>query len=262
MRLIMIYNVLDHGSVELIGKMLSVDEDKNHAQSLDEMCVENARVSYGTGLKGEEKDRKLLHYLLEHEHLTPLESATLKFEIKLPLFCMQQFLRHRWSSFNQISGRYTEEISEEFYVPEKFRAQDTKNKQGSTDTDLSEHYCEVWPLRLDFPLDIAKINDEAKANIKQVYTQLLLTQQEMYRRLIENGVAKELARGVLGTAFYTKFVWTVNARSLINFLILRLDAHAQWEIQQYARVIAIILKHEMPWTYESLTKLFPNTPWP
>ncbi len=248
--------VLDKGYIELIGKMISTTEDKSYAQTLDEMCVENARVSFGTGLKGEEKDRKLLHYLLEHEHLTPFESAVFKFEIKLPLFIMQQFLRHRWSSFNQVSGRYTEEISEEFYVPDKFRAQDTKNKQGSTDIDLSSN--EITSTSYFFN----RHDSSEVETIRDAYIGNLEFQQYTYRQLIKEGIAKELARGILGTAFYTKFVWTVNARSLINFLILRLDSHAQWEIREYAKAVANIVKQEMPWTYESLMKLFPNTPWP
>lgn len=246
------YKVLDHGYVKLTHKMVDENIDQESKQSLDQMVVAAARVSYGGDLKGEEKDRKLLHYLLEHEHLTPLESAVLRFEIKLPIFCMRQWIRHRWSSFNEISGRYTEEISEEFYVPDKFRAQDIKNKQGSLNNDLSTNtVIDVFGMKYNEPITI----------VCDGYITMLQNQQELYKSMIAAGVAKELARGILGTAFYTKFVWTVNARSLINFLILRLDPHAQWEIQEYAKVISQILKQEMKWTYDSLRKLFPNTNW-
>jgi len=85
--------VLDHGYIKLIGTMIAESEDKSCAQTLDEMAVEAARVSYGGGLKGPEKDRKLLHYLIEHEHGTPLESAVMKFEVKCPIFVQRQWIR-------------------------------------------------------------------------------------------------------------------------------------------------------------------------
>lgn len=236
--------VLDKGYVKLTGTLLSADDDKECAKTLDEMVVETARVSYGSGLKGPEKDRKLLHYLLEHEHGTPFESAVFRFEVKLPIFCMRQWIRHRWSSYNEISGRYTDEISEDYYVPDILRGQDTKNKQGSTALNLNE---------------VTVKTSDRVGNARPIYVATLIQQQAAYEALVKSGVAKEQARGVLGTAFYTKFVWTVNARSLINFLLLRCESHAQWEMQQYARAVLEIFKARMPWTYDSMVKLFPST---
>lgn len=233
--------VLDHGYIKLTHKMVDENDDKQFAQTLDQMVVAAARVSYGGDLKGDDKDKKLLHYLIEHEHGSPLESAVFRFEIKLPIFVMRQWIRHRWASYNEISGRYTEEVSNEYYVPEVFRAQDTKNKQGSTEEDLG---CEHVPY------------SEFGWTNRDAYENALGIQKDIYQELIKGGIAKELARGVLGTAFYTKFVWTVNARSLMNFLILRCDSHAQWEIRQYANVILDMLKQEMPWTHEALIKYF------
>jgi len=244
--------VLDHGYVKLIGTMMSENDLKDCAQSLDEMVVEAARVSYGGGLKGPEKDKKLLHYLLEHEHGTPFESAVFKFEVKCPMFVMRQWVRHRWGSFNEVSGRYTEQISEEYYIPKKFRAQDTKNRQGSIDEDLRDKptttYLDPNPNSTDPPCTIA-----------EVYELVNNFSRRTYENMIKAGVAKELARGVLGTAFYTQFVWTVNARSLMNFLILRCDSLAQWEIRQYAFVLLEMFKEKMPWAHESLLKLFPSS---
>lgn len=246
--------VLDHGYVELIGTMVSESDDKNCAQTLDEMVVEAARVSYGGGLKGPEKDRKLLHYLLEHEHGTPFESAVFKFEVKCPIFVMRQWIRHRWGSFNEISGRYTDQIALDYYTPEKFRAQDTKNRQGSTDEDRGQ----VLTYPAGFGGSVPSPNDSMKT-VREFYKEVQQYTQDAYNLFIQAGVAKELARGVLGTAFYTQFVWTVNARSLMNFFILRCEKHAQWEIRQYAFALLRIFQEKMPNTYESLFNLFPSS---
>lgn len=241
--------VLDHGYIKLIGTMISESDDKACAQSLDEMVVEAARVSYGGGMKGEEKDRKLLHYLMEHEHGTPFEMVTFKFEVKCPMFIGEQWLRHRWSSFNKISGRYTEEVAVEYYTPEKFRGQDIKNKQGSVDKDLGKEPTTAYPDE----------TSNSPATIEELYNLAMGTQIQAYKNMVRVGVAKEIARGVLGAAFYTKFVWSVNARSLMNFLILRCESHAQWEIRQYANVLLTIFKEKMPWTADSMVRLFPTS---
>jgi thymidylate synthase (FAD) len=244
--------VLDKGYVELTGKLLSTSDDPLCAQTMDEMVVEAARVSFGQGLKGPEKDKKLLHYLIEHEHGTPFESVVFKFEIKCPIFTSRQIFRHRWGSFNEISGRYTDDIADDFYIPEVFRAQDIKNRQGSTDEDLSNVL--VQSIGTFF-------NDHdhtEEYTLKNEYIRMLQHQQETYYRFLHAGLSKELARGILGTDFYTKFIWAINARSLMNFLILRCESHAQWEIQQYANAILNIFKQEMPQTNEGLMKYFPS----
>jgi len=241
-------NVLDKGYVELTGTMISESDDPTCAQTLDQMVVEAARVSYGQGLKGEEQDKKLLRYLIEHEHGTPFESPTFKFEVKCPIYVQRQWRTHRWGSFNEISGRYTENISDDFYVPKVFRGQDMKNKQGSLDNvDLSNNKVDV---------NIPSVIKHTE-NVKQFYINSLMTQQYEYDKLINVGVAKEVARGVLGTAFYTQFVWIVNSRSLSNFIILRCEEHAQWEIRQYAKILSQIFQEKMPQTHEILKKIYP-----
>jgi thymidylate synthase (FAD) len=247
--------ILDHGYIELTGTMISESEDKECAQSLDQMVVEAARVSYGGGLKGEEKDRKLLHYLLEHEHGTPFESPTFKFEVKLPIYVMRQWRTHRWGSFNEISGRYTEELAEDYYTPEIFRIQDDKNRQGSKYIDVGDKMLDTGIS----PLLFMEAELQEGYSMRGAYKALMENERAIYEGFLEAGLAKELARGVLGTAFYTRFIWTVNARSIMNFLILRCEKHAQWEIQQYAQGILHIFKEKMPWTAESMIKLFPSS---
>lgn len=134
------------------------------------------------------------------------------------------------NSYNEVSARYTE-VREEFYVPAEFRVQDKINRQGSVKSGT---------------LDNKQLLD--------IYTKSLDASYAAYRSLLENGVAREMARMALPVAQYTQFHWTVNARSLMNFLSLRMDSHAQLEIREYADAIAEIFKARMPWTWEAFIK--------
>ncbi len=209
------YHVLDQGVIRLVDFMGG-----------DNAVVQAARVSFGQGTKGEEKDRRLIHYLIRNAHETPFEQAIFKFHVKCPIFVARQWFRHRWASYNEISGRYTE-MTYHFYLPEKFRTQEKKNYQYS---DLDDAVSQKWNRRLE-----------------QFYRETYL----LYEEMLADGVAKEQARIVLPLALYTQFYWAVNARSLMNFLKLRTDVHAQYEIRVYANVIAEIFKEKMPWTYEA-----------
>jgi thymidylate synthase (FAD) len=205
--------VLDKGFVRLVDFMGG-----------DGAVVQSARVSYGGGSKGDEKDRKLLNFLMKNHHETPFEHAVFKFHIKCPIFVARQWFRHRMASYNEISGRYTE-FKEEFYVPAALRAQDVKNKQGSVAT--------------------AALNEPAlKAVFEKAHEQAF----DAYQELIKGGVARELARNVLPVSTYTQFYFTVNARSLMNFLKLRTGEGAQWEIRQFAEAILVMFERKMPWT--------------
>jgi thymidylate synthase (FAD) len=206
--------VLDKGFVRLVDMMGS-----------DLAVVEAARVSYGSGSKGEEKDRKLISYLLKHQHATPFEHAVFKFHVSCPIFVMRQWIRHRTGSFNEISARYTE-VKDEFYLPETLRAPDLKNKQSS---QAAPH------------IDQAKCLSLLEKSQRQAY--------EVYQQLIKEGVARELARTVLPVSQYTQFYWTVNARNLMHFIDLRADAPAQWEIQRYAEALSKFYAAKMPWTW-------------
>lgn len=212
--------VLDKGFVRLID-MLG-----------DDMApVQAARVSYGKGLTTEGRDKKLLFYLMEHGHHSPFEHVAFKFHIKLPIFVMRQLVRHRIASINERSGRYTE-FTEDWFVPGQIRIPEEVNKQGSVPTN-------------DEVLN-KKAKDLIESTIEATY--------ESYKKLLDMGVAREMARIVLPTSMYTEFYWTINVRSLMNFLTLRADSHAQAEIQEYALAIASIFEEKCPITYEAFLK--------
>lgn len=212
------YQVLDHGVLRLV-EMLGGDT----------AVVQAARVSFGKGSKGEEKDRLLIDYLMEHNHHTPFEHAVFKFHVKCPIFVARQWFRHRWSSFNEISGRYTE-MKDELYCPAEWRTQkDLNYKFDNLPGSLSE---------------------ELSMKLKEMYGKVYA----LYEEFLAQGVAREQARIILPLSLYTQFYWTVNARSLINFLMLRLDEHAQYEIRVYAQKINEMFKEKMPWSHEAFMK--------
>lgn len=209
--------VLDKGFVRLIDMMGD-----------DLSAVRSARVSYGKELTTPERDRKLIEYLMKHGHETPFEHIVFTFHVKCPIFVARQWFRHRIASYNEISGRYTK-LKDEFYIPDKIRIPDEKDRQKSIPND-------------------GKV-DEEKA--KKLMIESFESSYRIYQKLLEMGLAREMARIVLPLSIYTEFYWTVNARSLMNFLNLRADSHAQWEIQQYALAIASIFEEKCPWTFNA-----------
>jgi thymidylate synthase (FAD) len=209
-------HVLDKGFVQLVDFMGG-----------DLAVVRGARVSFGQETKGDERDRKLINYLMKHEHGTPFEMAIFKFHIKAPIFVARQWFRHRIGSYNEISYRYVE-VKDEFYVPQELRAQDAKNKQASFSGYFSPEQ-----------------NEEGRALIEAANA----SAYEKYQQLLNMGVAREVARIVLPVSMYTQFYVAYNARSLMNFVRLRLGEGAQYEIKQYAEAMNQIFKDKMPWTY-------------
>lgn len=210
--------VLDFGFVRLVDFMGG-----------DLAVVQAARVSFGKSVNDDERDRKLVHFLLANHHETPFEHSVFKFHIKCPIFVARQWFRHRMASYNEISGRYTA-MREEFHLPENLRTQKSRNYQ--------------------YELLEPRTNDALKEKITAFYE----SSYALYQELLTSGVAKEHARLVLPLSLFTQFYWTVNARSLQNFLYLRLEEHAQMEIRQYANAIAEIYLEKMPWTYEAFHK--------
>jgi thymidylate synthase (FAD) len=210
--------VLDKGFVRLVDFMGG-----------DLAVVQGARVSFGQESKGDERDRKLINYLMKHEHGTPFEMAVFKFHVKAPIFVARQWFRHRIGSYNEISYRYVE-VKDEFYVPKEMRAQDAKNKQAS----FSGYFT-------------AEQNKEGQALIEAAHE----SAYEKYQQLLNMGVAREVARIVLPVSMYTQFYVTYNARSLMNFVRLRSGEGAQYEIKQYAEAMNHIFKDKMPWTYSA-----------
>lgn len=215
-----IIEVLDKGFVKLVDFMGS-----------DLRAVNSARVSFGGKSKGEEKDKLLIQYLVENEHHSPFEHCYFQFHIKCPIFVARQWMRHRICSYNEISARYTE-VKDEFYIPSEFRVQDFANRQGS----------------------VASKDLDNKA-LLDIYKQSIESSYQAYKKLLEAGVAREMARCVLPVSQYTQFYWTVNARSLLNFIKLRADAHAQYEIRVYAQAIKKMFKEKLPWTWQAFENL-------
>ncbi len=171
-----------------------------------------ARVSYGR-VSGEmsERDRKLISFLMEHNHSSPFEHNQLSFRIKAPIFVARQWMRHRMNSYNEISYRYVK-VATEFYIPQKWRLQDEQNKQSS----------------------FGAFED---AKLVEIYKKALDVSYEQYTTLLEAGVCREQARAVLPVATYTEYIYTCNLRSLMNFLQLRLGHGAQSEIRDYAKAL-------------------------
>ena len=198
-------NVLDHGFVRLVDVMGD-----------DSSIVQAARVSYGAGTKTVREDVMLIDYLMRNKHLSPFEMAEVKIHVKAPIFVARQWVRHRTASWNEMSARYSE-MREEFYVPEPeaIRRQSATNKQAGGE-----------------PLNLARAQAVAIA-IQGAGTHAFW----VYKDLLDKGVARELARMVLPVNLYTEWYWKVNLRNLLHFLELRLDPHAQEEIQEYARAI-------------------------
>jgi thymidylate synthase (FAD) len=196
----------------------------------DTGITNSARVSFGKRITEiEDKDRKLLKYLLENEHLSPFEHNSLTFLVKAPLFVARQWFRHRIASFNEISGRYVE-VKEEFYIPQKFRKQSTNNRQASVEGEMAED-------------DLLRNEQTAYA-----YKIALTSAYETYEILLRRGVCREQARAVLPLATYTEFYFTCNLRALLHFIKLRDHENAQWEIQRYAKIMKEIAKEIFPET--------------
>ncbi len=187
-------------------------------------AVNAARVSFGKyKTEFDEKDATLLNFLIDEQHFAPLEHITLTFLVHCPLFVRGQWHRHRTFSYNEVSRRYTE-VDIELYTPEFYRTQSKDNKQASIDNDIIEY------------------NEAAKMTMKQANEQAL----QHYNYLLSMGVCREQARTVLPQNMMVTFYATVNMRNLLHFLGLRMDAHAQKEIREYANAIHDILQPIYP----------------
>lgn len=239
-------NVLDHGFVRYIDHMGD-----------DRRIVEAARISYKSPSKGDEQDKKLINYLWKNRHTSPFEMVKLTLNIKLPIFVMRQYVRHRMQNLNEVSARYTV-LPEEFYIPTKWRKQDQKNKQGSIEE-------EDWntPSTHGIPLDKHAGGwnrpDEARWVSKNEYlTEIVKDHCEasylLYQRLLEQGVSREMARMVLPINIYTEIYACWDLKNLLHFITLREEGHAQAEIRDYGTAVKTICKEFFPWTLEAYEK--------
>jgi thymidylate synthase (FAD) len=209
------FPVLDKGFVRLVDYLGG-----------DDRVVQSARVSYGEGTKTYREDAGLIDYLLRNRHTSPFEQVVLTFHIKLPIFVARQWIRHRTARLNEISGRYSV-LKDDFYIPapKDLALQSQDNKQGRSETALNE-------------TEAARFREAFERGQKEAYGG--------YTALIEDGLARELARINLPLSIYTEWYWQIDLHNLFHFLELRLDPHAQKEIRLYGEVLFDITKKVAP----------------
>mgnify|MGYP001426897842 CR=1 FL=1 len=223
--------ILDHGFVRVVDYMGD-----------DSSIVQSARVSYGKGTKKVSTDEGLIKYLMRHWHSTPFEMCEIKYHVKLPIFIARQWIRHRTANVNEYSARYSI-LDKEFYLPspEHLAAQSQSNRQGRGDILEGEK--------------AKKVLDLLKGDAEQTYNNYETMLNERYdgSKIDENsvGLARELARMNLTLNTYTQWYWKTDLLNLMNFLRLRADHHAQYEIRAYADVMLDTVKKWVPITYEA-----------
>ncbi|MDO9383686.1 MAG: FAD-dependent thymidylate synthase [Hyphomicrobiaceae bacterium] len=261
--------VLDHGFVRVVDLMGS-----------DAAVVQAARVSYGKGTKKTTEDRGLIRYLMKHRHSTPFEMCEIKLHVKLPIFVARQWVRHRTANINEYSARYSL-LDKEFYLPDESylnlalkeqkiaaaladarskgqndlfgtagigskglratAAQSKVNKQGR-ETVLEESEA------LDHLSTIKNLSEKAYRDYKRLLNR---TADDKIIDEKREGLARELARMVLPTNYYTQWYWKTDLHNLFHFISLRADSHAQYEIQEYAKAIADVVAEWVPFSYEA-----------
>ena len=223
--------ILDHGFVRVVDYMGD-----------DTSIVQAARVSYGKGTKKVSTDSGLIKYLMRHWHSTPFEMCEIKYHVKLPIFIARQWIRHRTANVNEYSARYSI-LDKEFYLPAKehLAAQSQNNRQGRGDILEGEQAKKVLEL--------------LKGDAEQTYNNYETMLNERYDGSIINedkaGLARELARMNLTLNTYTQWYWKTDLLNLMNFLRLRADSHAQYEIRTYADAMLDTVKKWVPITYEA-----------
>jgi len=206
----------------------------------DLTIVNAARVSFGASKEMlDEKDEKLIKYLIKHRHTSTLEHNSVTLRFTVPLFIRSQHHRHRTWSYNEISRRYTDE-NFQFYEPAEFRTQHKSNRQASNENDLINP--EIIYDQDGF--DGSPIRGKVSEVMKQHHRRSM----ELYNWFMEAGVCREQARGVLPQNLYTQYYGTTNLNNLIKFIGLRLHEGAQWEIQQVAKACLQIAKELWPIT--------------
>ena len=219
-------------SIDLYGDGIGKVEYVQHMGD-DRTIVNSARVSFGKEVEEiSPKDEKLINYLIKHRHTSTLEHCNITFRFKVPLFIRSQHHRHRTWSYNEISRRYTE-IDMQFYTPQEFRQQSESNRQASTD-------CLFDPA-------LGGILGQASEVVKEHHEASLF----IYNKLLEAGVCREQARGVLPQNLYTEYYGTCNLNNLFKFIALRVHEGAQWEIQQVALACLDIVEDLFPITTKS-----------
>ena len=210
---------LDHGFVGLINHMGS-----------DETIEFATRMSYGEGTRAVSDRRNLIRYLVRHYHTSPLEMGELVFHMKMPIFVMRQLVRHRTASLNEYSARYSELTDEIYVIPEeRVQEQSATNKQGSGD---------------------AMGEDEAERIIQAIQKSHAVS-LDTYRELLDSGLSRELARGVMPTNGYTEVVWKIDLNNFFKTAFLRLDKHAQEEVRVLLEIMFTAAKPLFPIAFQA-----------
>jgi len=215
--------LFEHGFVRLDDCMAS-----------DLSVVNSARVSFAVRKEAvDDRDAGLIRFLMKNSHGTPFEHNSFCFHVRAPIFVAREWFRHRWSSFNEESARY-HQLEGYFYVPSPEAVRSQIGKPGS--------------------YSFASAEEALASETVQTFERIYKETYAEYRALIDKGVAKELARAILPFGVFTQFYWTINARSLMNFLSLRNAAAAQYEIRAYAEAVETFFARAMPLTHASFVE--------
>jgi thymidylate synthase (FAD) len=223
--------VLDHGFIRVIDYMGD-----------DSSIVQSARVSYGKGTKKVSTDDGLIRYLMRYRHSTPFEMCEIKYHVKLPIFIARQWIRHRTANVNEYSARYSI-LDKEFYLPAKnqLAAQSQSNRQGRGDVLQGKQAEEVLNILKD---DATRTYDNYEKLLNERFDGTKIDENKI-------GLARELARMNLTLNTYTQWYWKTDLLNLLNFLFLRADDHAQYEIRVYAQTMLDTVKRWVPITYQA-----------
>ncbi len=223
--------ILDHGFIRVIDYMGD-----------DTSIVQAARVSYGKGTKKVSTDSGLIKYLMRHWHSTPFEMCEIKYHVKLPIFIARQWIRHRTANVNEYSARYSI-LDKEFYLPsvENLAAQSQSNRQGRGDVLTGDQAKKVLDL---LKKDAEQTYDNYETMLNERYDGSVIDEKQV-------GLARELARMNLTLNTYTQWYWKTDLLNLMNFLRLRADHHAQYEIRAYADAMLDTVKRWVPITYDA-----------
>ena len=223
--------ILDHGFIRVVDYMGD-----------DTSIVQAARVSYGKGTKKVSTDAGLIKYLMRHWHSTPFEMCEIKYHVKLPIFIARQWIRHRTANVNEYSARYSI-LDKEFYLPasEHLAAQSQINRQGRGDVLQGDQAKKVLDLLKD---DAERTYNNYEEMLNERYDGTIIEKNKI-------GLARELARMNLTLNTYTQWYWKTDLLNLMNFLRLRADHHAQYEIRSYAEAMLDTVKKWVPITYEA-----------
>jgi thymidylate synthase (FAD) len=221
--------VLDHGFIRVIDYMGD-----------DSSIVQSARVSYGKGTKKVSTDEGLIRYLMRHWHSTPFEMCEIKYHVKLPIFIARQWIRHRTANVNEYSARYSI-LDKEFYIPakEQLSAQATNNRQGRGELITGQQADDVLKILKD---DAVRTYDNYEKMLNERFDGTIIDENK-------SGLARELARMNLTLNSYTQWYWKTDLLNLMNFLFLRGDSHAQYEIRVYAEKMLDTVKKWVPITH-------------